>query len=296
MLVHIKDIVKHAQKNKYALGSFNIHNVESVLGVAQAAVRANSPVIIQVSESTIKYLGLKPITHLVSTVAKNVAAKVPVALHLDHGKSFDTIVECIDAGFSSVHIDASELPLHENIKITQQVIKFAREKGVWVQGEVGAIKGGHGQVGGRIDIPQADLAEVVEFSKKTKVDTIAAAIGTAHGLYDNEDINMKLLTQIKAKVKAPFVLHGGSGIEDKKIKQAIKGGVDVINIGSDIKIAFCSTLVANCAKNPNETDPRVLLSPTIEAVEKVAYNKMKLFGCAGQAGTIRAKTYKEKTN
>lgn len=283
MLVHIKDIVKEARKGGYAVGAFNIHNLESALGVAQAAVNAKSPAIIQVSESTIKYMGLKPITHVVSTIAKNIAAKVPIALHLDHGKSFDSVFECINAGFTSVHIDASALPLDENINLTKHVVEVARGRGVWVQGEIGSIIGGHGVKSKKIeDIPLADPAEVIEFVKKTKVDTIAAAVGTAHGVYENEDIKFNLLKEIKSKTKKPFVLHGGSGVADSMIKQAIKQGVDIINIGSDIKIAFCKALIDNCLNNKQETDPRVLLKPTIKAVEKVVIAKMKLFNSAGR--------------
>jgi len=283
MLVHIKDIVREAQKGGYAVGAFNIHNVESALGVARAALNAKSPAIIQVSESAIKYMGLKPITHIVSTVAKNIAAKAPIALHLDHGKSFDSIFECINAGFTSVHIDASDLPLDENINLTKHVVEVAHRRGVWVQGEVGSIIGGHGVKSKRIKyIPLANPKEVIEFVKKTKVDTIAAAVGTAHGVYENEDIKFNLLKEIKSKTKKPFVLHGGSGVDDRMIKQAIKQGVNIINIGSDIKIAFCEALIDNCLKNKKETDPRVLLKPTIKAVEKVVMAKMKLFGSAGR--------------
>jgi len=283
MLVHIKDLVKNTRKNGYALGSFNIHNIESALGVAQASQKVKSPAIIQVSESTIKYMGLKPITHIVSTVAKNIAPKVPIALHLDHGKSFDSVIECINAGFSSVHIDASDLPLDENINLTKQVVELAHRKNVWVQGEVGAIMGGHGNIAGRLEnIPLADLKEVIEFVKKTKVDTIAAAVGTAHGVYKNEDIVFPLLREIIKQTKKPFVLHGGSGVDSKKIKRAIKEGVNIINVGSNIKIAFSRTLIKNCIKNKKETDPRNLLKPTIEAVEKVVIDAMKLFGSAGK--------------
>ncbi len=283
MLVHIKEIVKQAKKGGYAIGAFNIHSVESILGVAQAAVETKSPAIIQVSESTINYMGLKPITHLVSTVAKNIAAKVPIALQLDHGKSFESVLECINAGFTSVHIDASVLPLDENIAITKQVVKFAHRKGVWVQGEVGSIIGGHGNIAGKIkDIPIANLAEVIKFAKETNVDTLAAAVGTAHGVYKNEDIKFELLRKIIKQTKKTFVLHGGSGLPDKKIKKAIKEGVNIINIGSDIKIAFCQELIKNCKNNKKETDPRNLLKPTIEAVEKVVIDKMKLFGSANK--------------
>ncbi|MFA4941560.1 MAG: class II fructose-bisphosphate aldolase [Patescibacteria group bacterium] len=287
MLVHIKEIVKEARKGNYAVGAFNIHNLESALGVAQAANKANSPAIIQVSEGAIKYMGLKPITHIVSTIAKNIAANMPIALHLDHGSSFDSIFECIDSGFTSVHIDASSLPLDENIKLTKRVVEVAHARNVWVQGEIGSMIGGHGNIGGKIkDIPLAKIEDVVKFVKETGVDTIAAAVGTAHGVYSNEDIKFILLSDITKKIKKPFVLHGGSGIADAKIKRAIKEGVNIINIGSDIKIAFCQTLVKNCLKNKKETDPRNLLRPTIKAVEDIVCDKMKLFGSAGR---IKAK-------
>lgn len=283
MLVHIKDIVKKARGGSYALGAFNITNLESVLGVARAAVKANSPAIIQVSESAIEYMGLKPITHIVSTVAKNVAARVPIALHLDHGSSFDSVFECINAGFTSVHIDASKLPLDENISLTKQVVKVAHAKHVWVQGEVGPMMGGHGDIRGRLKkIPLADLDEVVKFVKDTKVDTIAAAVGTAHGVYENEDIIFSLLKAIKKSLNMPFVLHGGSGVPHAKVRRAIREGVNIINIGTDLKTAFCATLIKTCAANSEETDPRNLLKPTIKSIEKVVYEKMKLFGSAGR--------------
>lgn len=278
MLVHIKEIVSEAQKGGYAVGAFNIHNLESVLGVAHAAIRAKSPAIIQVSEGAIKYMGLKPITHIVSTVAKNVAAYNPIALHLDHGKSFDAVMECISAGFSSVHIDASHLPLDENISLTKSVVEFAHMKKVWVQGEVGAMVGGHGKISGHIDIPIARVEDVVRFVKETGVDTVAAAIGTAHGVFDNEDIKIPMLREIKKKTGVPFVLHGGSGVPIEKIKESVKEGVDIINIGSDIKIAFSRTLIKTCLANQAETDPRKLLKPTIQAVEDVVVEQMKLFG------------------
>lgn len=284
MLTHIKNLVKDAEDNKYALGSFNIHNLETVLGVARAAEKVSSPAIIQVSEGTIKYLGLKPVVHIVTTVAKNIAASVPIALHLDHGKSLESVLGCIDAGFTSVHIDASHLPLDENIKLTKMVVDIAHTRGVWVQGEVGAIMGGHGAIGGTIsNIPIADPDEVIKFVAETGVDTIAAAIGTAHGVFANEEIKIDLLKRILAGTNKPFVLHGASGVPDDDIKSAIQEGVRIINIGSDIKISFSQTLIKNCLEHQNETDPRVLLEPTIAAVEQVVIGKMNLFGSAGRA-------------
>lgn len=287
MLCHIKDILKDAEKGHYAVGAFNVQNFESALGIARAAVKMKSPAIIQVSEGAIKYMGLKPITHIVSTIAKNIATYVPIALHLDHGKSFDSVFECINAGFSSVHIDASDLPLDENIALTKRVVEVAHSKDVWVQGEVGVMIGGHGKVGDRIEnIPMADLDDVVKFVKETGVDTVAAAVGTAHGSFSNETVNVNLVKGIKEKAKVPFVLHGGSGISDELIKKGIDAGINIINIGTDIKVAFCSTLVQECQGNPQETDPRKLLTPTIDAIIDVVAEKMRLFGSADQVEII----------
>lgn len=291
MLVHIKDLIKEAEKGGYAIGAFNFHNLESILGVAQAALECKSPAIIQVSEGAIKYMGLKPVTHLVATVAKNVAYKVPIALHLDHGNSFDSVIQCIEAGFTSVHIDASQLPLDENIKISKQVVDFAHPKGVWVQGEVGPIMGGHGQEGGKLDqIPIADPDEVEQFVKRTKVDTLAAAIGTAHGVYENESVDLELLEDIKERTNKPFVMHGGSGIEGNVVRSAIKKGVNVINIGTDIKVSFSKTLIKTCKNNPQERDPRNLMKPSIEAVKKVVMAKMDLFGSSGRCASLDVRT------
>jgi len=283
MLSHIKDIIKDAEKNAYAVGAFNVHNLESILAVAETAQELKSPVIIQVSEGAIKYIGLKNFVNLVTVAANDIASDVPVTFHLDHGKTADIVYKCIEAGFTSVHIDASSLPFDENLSLSKKVVDFAHKKGVWVQGEVGPIMGGHGVIGGIIkDVPIAKLDEVIEFSEKTGVDTVAAAIGTAHGDFDNEDIKIDLLKEIKEKTKKPFILHGGSGVPDEKITNAINEGVNVINIGTDIKVAFSSAIKKTCLDNPDETDPRTLLRPCIGAVKKVVVEKMKLFRSVGR--------------
>lgn len=283
MLVHIKEIVGEAIRKNYTVGAFNVHNFETILGVATAANKANSPAIIQVSEGVIKYMGLRPLIGLVTEVANYAAQKAPVALHIDHCKSFDMALACINAGFTSVHVDGSDLPLKENIELTNRVAKALRNKDVWIQAEVGPIAGSHGGTGAKIEnIPIVDFDELMEFVRSTNVNTIAAAVGTAHGAYANEDINFKLLKKIKNSINTPFVLHGASGIENAKIKKAIKMGVNIINIGTDIKLAFCQTLIEYCRNNPTEYDPRNLLRPTIDAVQRVAIEKMKLFGSANR--------------
>ena len=279
MLSHIKDIIKNAEDGGYAVGAFNVHNLESILAVAETAQELGSPAIIQASEGAIKYIGLKNFVNLITVAANDTAPDVPIAFHLDHGGTAEVVQACIEAGFTSVHIDASSLPFDENMKLSKEVIDSAHQGDIWVQGEVGPIMGGHGVVGGTIeDVPIAKLEEVIEFSEKTGVDTIAAAIGTAHGNFDNEDIKIDLLKEIKEKTKKPFVLHGGSGVPDEKILNAIKEGVNVINIGTDIKVAFSSTLKKTCLDNPDESDPRNLLRPCIAAVKEVVAGKMKLFG------------------
>jgi fructose-bisphosphate aldolase, class II len=278
MLVHIKDVMSSAKDRESAVGAFNVHNFESIIGVAKAAEKLRASIIMQVSEGAIKYIGLKPLTHLVSTVAKNIAINAKIALHLDHGSTFEVALECINAGFSSVHIDASHLPLDENISLTKEVVKIAHEKGVFVQGEIGSIIGGHGKVGGNLEgILFADPDEVIRLVDETGLDTIAAAIGTAHGSFTNERIDFELLDKIKAGVKIPFVLHGGSGIKDEEIREGIRRGVNIINIGTDIKVAFCRTVIDYCREHPDETDPRNMLAPAIDKIQKVVEEKIKLF-------------------
>jgi fructose-bisphosphate aldolase, class II len=278
MIAHIKKILEKSASEGYAVGAFNIHNIEAVAGVALAAEKMRSPAIIQVSLGAIKYIGLKNVVDIVNNAAETLAPTVPIALHLDHGKDYDSVMACIDAGFSSVHMDGSSLPLDENIKVTKSVVDIAHKKDVWVQGEVGAMIGGHGSLGGVLEnIPVVNPDDVIRFVKETGVDTIAAAVGTAHGVYENEDVKIPLLHKIIEKTKIPFVLHGGSGVKEDKIRKSVDEGVNIINIGSDIKIAFSRALIKNCAENKKETDPRKLLKPTMSAVTEVATEQMKIF-------------------
>lgn len=284
MLVHIKDLVTASAQGKYILGAFNIHNLETALGVARAAQDMKSPVIIQVSESTIEYAGLKPITHIVTSIAKSMVPDIPVALHLDHGRSFESVSECISAGFSSVHIDASAKPLDENIAVTKQVVEYAHKKKVWVQGEVGVIVGGHGEVGSidPSDVPLADSEQVRHFVRETGVDTVSAAVGTAHGIFDNEKIHFDLLEEIISGVDIPFILHGGSGVKDDDVRKVLKLGVRIINIGTGVKVAFTRRLIREAKSHSRETDPRRLLNPAIQAVKEVVAEKIQLFGSGGK--------------
>ncbi len=284
MLVHIKDLVSQAVKQNYCLGAYNVHNLETAIAVAQAAQDMKSPAIIQVSESAAKYMGIKTVVNIVSALAEEVAKDVPLALHLDHGKNIDFLFSCIAAGFKSVHMDGSELSFDENIAITKRAVDFAHHHDVWVQGEVGAILGGHGSEGKLNQVvPLANPEDVYKFIQATGVDTVAPAVGTAHGNFKDENIDFALLATIKNKIgNVPLVLHGGSGNDDK-ILQAIKLGVNIVNIGTDIKVGFTKSVIKQAKLNPKETDPRKLLSPAIEAVKALVMAKMKLFGSANKA-------------
>ncbi|MFH1456552.1 MAG: class II fructose-bisphosphate aldolase [Patescibacteria group bacterium] len=288
MLVHIKEIIPKAEKGGYAIPAFNTFNLEVTLAIVRGAVAQNSPVIIQVSEKTIEYAGLKPITHIVETIAKNEAVNVPVALHLDHGKSFRSVAECIHAGFSSIHIDASELPLDENTILTKQVVDYAHKNSVWAQGELGTILGKKEILDEKISenlekfMTNPDQAQ--EYVKKTKVDTFAPSVGAMHGLFvGKEKINQEILKQIKHQINIPIVLHGASGVSDEDIRQAISNGVVIINIDTRIRETFSNTLRETLMTHQQEMDPRKILTPTIDAIQKVIEEKIILFGSKGTA-------------
>ncbi len=285
MLNGTDTILKKAIKGGYAVGSFDVYNLETALGLARAAVEMNSPIIMMVSETTIQYAGIKPITHIVSTVAKNLAVRVPVALHLDHGKSFESVSECIKAGFTSVHIDASDLPFDENVAITKQAAAFAHKKGIWVQGELGPMHGEH-TAGKKYQgkLPKTDPSLVRKFINETGVDMLAIAVGPTHGIYTNEHIDFNLLKKIREQTKIPLVLHGSSGVSDAEIKRAIKLGIRKINVGTAVRLAFTEAMRRTIKKTPKDIiDVRKMLTPSIKAVQELARHKMTLFGSAGKA-------------
>jgi len=284
MLVHIKEIVQQAEKGGFAVGAFNLHNLETALGIVRAAVAKRAPIIMQMSEGTVKYGGLKTIIAAVKALAESEGKLIPIAVHLDHGKNIDIIKACIEAGLSSVHIDRSDLPLEENISISKEVVEWAHQREVWVQGEVGALLGGHGEKGELPDeVPLANPAEVQRFAKETGVDTIAAAVGTAHGIFTNEKINLALIKQIRELVDIPLVLHGASGTNDSDLQLAIEVGVRIVNIGSYIKEAFTQAVIKTACQNQTETDPRKILTPGITAVEAVVKQRLDVLGASGKA-------------
>lgn len=282
MLVHIKKIIAGAEKGGYAVGAFNVNNLEAVQAVLSAAEKLKSPVIIQTTEGAIKYAGLNELFAIVKAAAAEV--DVPVALHLDHGHDFALIKKCVQIGYSSVMIDGSALPYKDNVATARRVVKYAHAHKVFVQAELGRLQGLEDWL--KTGAKQAFLTEpeeAAQFVAATKVDAFAVAIGNYHGvekvLKNNPlTLDLKRLEKIDKLVKAPLVLHGASGFPAGQLKRAIKAGVRVINIDSDLRIAFVQAEKKFLQENKNEYDPRHVLAPATRAMEKMVESKIKMFG------------------
>lgn len=284
MLAQARDLLEKAREGAYALGAFNTCNLEITQAIVRAAASQKSPLVIQVSETTISYAGLKAITHIVRNVAETEGKDIPVALHLDHGRSFRSIVECIKIGFSSVQIDAADLNFEENVALTRQVVEFAHAKGIFVQGEVGRIPGSHGQVknGPVKGLEYTDPAEAKEYVKRTEVDSLAVSVGTSHGLFRTK-IRFDILEEIRSLVDIPLVLHGASGETRPDIRKAIRSGVNNINIDTELRVAFANALKEFFSRGKQENDPRKILAFGRDAVEEVVKEKLDLIGSVGKA-------------
>ncbi|MGI6587932.1 MAG: class II fructose-1,6-bisphosphate aldolase [Peptococcia bacterium] len=282
-LVTGKELLMAAEKGNYAVGAFNCNNMEIVQAIIAAAEAEKSPVIIQASQGAIKYAGLDYIVGLVTTAAKN--AKIPVCLHLDHGTDFQQVVQCIARGFSSVMFDGSKLPLEENIAITRKIVEIASAVNVSTEAEIGKIAGTEDEI--EVHEKEAmltDPEEVEYFVENTGVDSLAVAIGTAHGQYKFEpQLDFERLARIRALVDIPIVMHGSSGVPDADIKKAISLGVRKVNIDTNIRQAFVQGIKGAMAKSPREIDPRKLLGPAREAMTAIVREKIRVFGSKGQA-------------
>ena len=276
-------LLEQARKGGYAVGAFNTNNLEIVQGIVEAAEEMESPVIMQVSQGAIKYAGLDYIVAIVKAASERV--KVPIALHLDHGTSFEQAVQCIRAGFSAVMFDGSKHPFEENIAKTLEVVKVAKTVGVTVEGELGRIGGTEDDI--KVTDREALMTvpeEAQEFVTRTGVDALAVAIGTAHGPYKGEPrLDFDRLQKIRDLVDIPLVLHGASGVPEEAIQRAISIGISKINIDTDLRQAFTAAVVKVLTDKPDEFDPRKLLGPAREALKQVVKEKITLFGSAGRA-------------
>lgn len=282
-LVTVNELLLKAEKEGYAVGAFNANNMEIVQAILEAAKRENAPVIMQASQGAIAYAGLNFITEMVRLAAAS--STVPVALHLDHGTDFDQVVRCIRSGFTSVMYDGSKLPLEENIAITCKVLDITRPIGVSVEAELGKIGGTEDNVHvSEKEAMYTDPEEARYFVEQTGVESLAIAIGTAHGQYKGDPkLDFDRLARIKSLVKIPIVLHGSSGVPDESIRRAIELGVRKINIDTNIREAFVGEMRRVMMDKPDEIDPRKILGPAREAATAIIAEKIRLFGSAGKA-------------
>lgn len=288
MLSQLKDLVEDARRRHYALGAFNVDNLETTLGVVNAAVLKRSPIIIQVSETTIRYGGLRPITAIVETIARDVAGDVPVALHLDHGRSFRTVAECIAAGFSSIMIDNSDVPYEENVILTKQAADYAHRKAVWVQGELGQVKGLEELSPEQREKFMTKPDEAKQFVEATGVDTLAVAVGNVHGIVKlkrgNPKLDLPRLAAIHAAIPSlPLVLHGASGVHAADLKDARANGILIVNMNTELKVAFVAAIREALAKDREVYDPREVFTLGIQAIERVIVEKLDALESAEKA-------------
>ena len=282
-LVSMTEMLKKAKEGHYAVGQFNINNLEWTQAVLQAAVENNSPIILGVSEGAGKYMGGPvAVVGMVNGLLEAMDVKVPVALHLDHGSSVDVCKQYIDAGFSSVMFDHSHYPIDENIALTKEVVAYAHPKNVSVEAEVGTVGGTEDGVTG--GIKYADLEECKRMVSEGQIDALAAALGSVHGTYAGEPVlGFDEMLAISEATGAPLVLHGGSGIPEFQIKKAIERGHAKINVNTELQQQWTAAVRSKLAADSEVYDPRKVIAPGKEAIVKTTKEIMDMFGSTGKA-------------
>ncbi|NLV92759.1 MAG: class II fructose-1,6-bisphosphate aldolase [Firmicutes bacterium] len=285
-LVSMTEMLNKAKDNGYAVGQFNINNLEFTQAILQAAQEENSPVILGVSEGAGRYMGgFDLVTAMVKALMKEYNITVPVAIHLDHGSSFEVCVKAMYAGFTSVMIDGSHLPLEENIALTKRVVDVAHTIGVSVEAELGRIGGQEDDlVVDEADAAYAIPSECVQLVQEAGVDCLAPALGSAHGPYKGEPkLGYDRMQEIRDLTGVPLVLHGGTGIPTKDIQRAISLGTAKINVNTENQIASAAKVREVLANDPELYDPRKYLGPAREAIKETVIAKIREFGSNGKA-------------
>ena len=283
MLVSMTNMLQKARAGKYAVGQFNINNLEWTRKILETAQELNSPVILGVSEGAAKYMGgFKVVVDMTKALLETMSITIPVAIHLDHGSSFEVCKKAIDAGFTSVMIDASKYEYNENVRITKDVVDYASKFNVSVEAELGHVGGQEDHVSA--SILYADVDECASFVKDAGVDCLAPALGSVHGPYKGEPkLGFKEMLEIKEATGMPLVLHGGSGIPDYQIKEAISRGTSKINVNTECQQEWAKIVREVLANDSKVYDPRKIIGPGKEGIKKVVREKITLFGSADKA-------------
>lgn len=276
MLVNMKEMLNKAREEKYAVPQFNINNLEWTKYILQVGDSLRSPLILGVSEGAAKYMGgYKTVANMVNGLMSDLNITVPVALHLDHGTTVESCKKAIDAGFTSVMIDGSSHPLLENIRLTSEVVNYAKERNVSVEAELGHIGGTEDNI--VADIAYAKLNDCIELVKATKVDFLAPALGSVHGIYKGEvRIDLDKMGEINNALNMPLVLHGGTGIPDDIIRNSIKNGVSKININTELQIAWSKGVREFLENDSKVYDPRKVIGSGEKNLKEVVNNKIML--------------------
>ncbi|MDD3626593.1 MAG: class II fructose-1,6-bisphosphate aldolase [bacterium] len=307
-LVSSKELLLKAYDGNYAVGAFNVNNMEIIQGIIDGASELNAPIILQVSAGARKYARQEYLLHLVKAGLE--ISDIPISLHLDHGENFEICKACIDGGFTSVMIDGSKFTFEENIRVTKEVVDYAHARGIQVEAELGKLAGVEDNVSvAEKDAIFTDPDQAVEFVEKTKVDSLAIAIGTSHGAYKfkgDPKLDFERLAKIEAKLPGvPLVLHGASsvpqdlvaicnqygaeipgaqGVPESMIEEAAKKyKVCKVNIDTDLRLAFTGQIRKYMKEHPADFDPRKYLTPARDAIKQVVIRKIKILGTDGKA-------------
>ncbi|WP_240205806.1 tagatose-bisphosphate aldolase subunit GatY [Vibrio sp. CyArs1] len=281
-LIHTKYLLEQAQKSGFAIPAFNIHNLESVHCVLDTAKEMDSPVILAGTPSTYQYAGTPELVALVEAAAKD--RGMQVALHLDHHTSFEDIEYKVKAGIRSAMVDGSHAPFEENIEITRKVVALCHRYGASVEAELGQLVGQEDDlIIDSVDEPYTDPVQAFDFANRTGIDSLAIAIGTAHGLYkETPKLDFERLRDIASRVSIPLVLHGASGVPSDDVSRCVSMGICKVNVATELKIAYADTLKAVFEDDPTVNDPRVYNIEAKKAMARVIRQKIDICGSAGR--------------
>ena len=280
-LVTSKWMLEDAQKRGYAVGAFNVENMEMVKAVIAAAQELKAPVMLQTTPSTVKYAGLSMYAAMAAAEAEK--ASVPVCIHLDHGSSFELAVQAIKAGYTSVMINGSKEPFEENVAVSKRVADVAKACGIPVEAELGKVGGKEDDLEAEADT-NTDPMEAKEFVERTGITSLAVAIGTAHGFYVGTPVlDKERLSEIRKVVDIPLVLHGASGLSDEDVSDCVKRGICKVNFATELRAAYTAAVKKLLEEKPETFDPKALGKVGMAAVTELVKGRMKVLGCDGKA-------------
>lgn len=287
MITSVKEILTKAKEGGYAVGAFNTVNLETTRAIVDAAKEMKSPVIIQITESTMEYAGGRGIYHLIKNDVEFYAPEIPIGIHLDHGKSFEAIEHTIEIGLTSVMYDGSRKKYVDNLKMTQEIAEFCHQKGATIQGELGSVPYlGEASSMAEVNWDQwmTDPEQAKEFVEKTKIDALAVAIGNAHGFFKERSVpDYDRLQKIHELVEVPLILHGASDWEEEKVKEVIKRGINCFNVDTAIRMSFINSLIKSIREQGDMSfDIRKVLGKARDEVREAVKNKIKIFGSANK--------------